>query len=115
MTMDVCNSTDFNVLAGHFGVAIPAPSLGTVVPGTDGGWRGCFCGDGLCGTPQGSKRRSNDEGFVFARIALSLRLFASLSALRRTSKAIEWVHRDKIRMGWTPERFEQYQMMKMRA
>lgn len=51
-------------------------------------------------------------GFVFARIALALCLFASLSARAQTSKAIEWVYRDKIRMGWTPERFEQYQMMK---
>jgi len=44
--------------------------------------------------------------------ALSVLMVASIFAEAKTSKAIDWVYRDKIRMGWTPERYEQYQMMK---
>lgn len=55
--------------------------------------------------------------FCIARVCtVSLvMLFVTASGLAQTakpSKAVEWVYRDKIRMGWTPERFDQYQMMK---
>ena len=48
-------------------------------------------------------------GIMLALIAVPSR---AETPAPKTSPAIAWVYKDKIRMGWSPERWDQYQMMR---